>query len=183
MAFLDLEIGSLVGSGQRTEARRRLERQDRQVVLLARADRLPSQIPGARLLGRLLGMEAPRRLADPRLEALRRYAVTYRLAPAREVAEGEAAQAAGLSPVTLALTRDLVDRGRRPQRSTTPRRLLAVGAKVFASGVAAITVISGLEPLLNSRLLASMLAGIAGVIVAPFIARAGQPTEAGRGAR
>jgi len=60
----------------------RLAPLERQVILLARSDRASSLRQPGRIdaaLGWLFGWKPASKLADPRLEALRRYAVTFRL--------------------------------------------------------------------------------------------------------
>jgi hypothetical protein len=97
MAFLDFHQAPATGLAPFTRPAPRpvsaaaplFDRIERQVLILARGDRSSSLrvsplLDG--LLGRLFGTSRPNRLADPRLEALRRLAVTARLRGARAVA-------------------------------------------------------------------------------------------------
>ncbi len=52
---------------------------DRMVIELSRRDPAPSVAPPSRFFGRLFGARQPSALACPRLEALRRFAIHYRL--------------------------------------------------------------------------------------------------------
>ena len=106
MAFLDLEIGSPVAPTRTVEIR--LGAQECKVVRLARTDPMASlhRGPLGRMARFLFGIEAPHRLADARLEALRRYAVLYRVKGETPDALS-AARAAGFSDGELAIVRAL----------------------------------------------------------------------------
>ena len=106
MAFLDLEIGSPLPLSRAVETE--LGAQERRVVHLARTDQMVSLRRGrlGRIAHFLFGIEAPHRLADARLEALRRYAILYRVK--RDTPdELSAARAAGFSDGELAIVRAL----------------------------------------------------------------------------
>ncbi len=90
MAYLDLELDLPRRALDRVETRAmprhdpvaRLSMLERQVIQLAAADGRWSLSGSGRfqsVLAWLFGLERPNPLADPRLEALRRYAVTIRL--------------------------------------------------------------------------------------------------------
>lgn len=85
------------------DARALFSRLEHQVLFLARADRSSSLriLPFAdKLLNRLFGVTRPNRLADPKLEALRRLTVVARLRGARAVTlEMTRFLAAGFTPL------------------------------------------------------------------------------------
>lgn len=94
MAYLDLELDLPRRAIEHAEARimprhdpvSRLSALERQVIQLARADSRWSLAGASRFqsaLAAVFGLERPNPLADPRLEALRRYAVTLRLSAGR----------------------------------------------------------------------------------------------------
>jgi hypothetical protein len=172
MAYLDLTAGAPVGMFRSAaEAPRRLGPQERLVVLLSRRDPLWSLRPrttGSRLLKALFGMEAPHRLADPRLEALRRYAVTYRL-DCSELAEVERTAAGhGFVEVELAQVRRMIDApaasSRRGGLATALTRIIYLlgAALLFAS------LVSALMPAFDSMSIAFVVVAIAGLTLAPF---------------
>jgi hypothetical protein len=164
MAYMDFTADHSFAAAQTLLAPRRLESQERLVVLLSRNDPLWSLRPRhthSRLLNLLFGIEAPHALADGRLEALRRYAVTYRLRDAG-VAQAEAgALDAGFAASQLAQVRHMVDgaRGTRPRRSagTLIRQgLLAIAAFLIFYGAAA-----WLSPRFDSNLIAFVFVAVA----------------------
>ena len=94
MAYLDLELNLPRGALEQAQTRAtprhdpvsRLSMLERQVIQLARTDGRWSLAGSGRfqsVLATVLGLERPNPLADPRLEALRRYAVTLRLSAGR----------------------------------------------------------------------------------------------------
>lgn len=108
MAYLDLAFDlprtAIAAANPRHDHVSRLAPIERSVIQLARTDRASSlRTPGriAAALGWLIGWTPASKLADPRLEALRRYAVSFRLRgdalPAEEadrlIGAGFAAQA------------------------------------------------------------------------------------------
>jgi hypothetical protein len=179
MAFLDLDIGAPAGL-TRSEARiapvvAKLGVQERRVVLLARTDPQSSlrRGPVSRLTSLLFGIEQPHMLADTRLEALRRYAILYRVhGHALPSVEIEQAQAAGFSEDELAKARGLIDASyaaRRPRRSAREIATMVSGAAVAA--LAAFVGGSQLAAAIDSPLMAATLTGVAAVSLAPLAAR------------
>ena len=94
MAYLDLELNLPRGAFEQAQTRAtprldpvsRLSMLERQVIQLARTDGRWSLAGSGRfqsVLATLFALERPNPLADPRLEALRRYAVTLRLSAGR----------------------------------------------------------------------------------------------------
>jgi len=122
-----------------------LSPQERLVVVLSRRDPLWSLQPlkrRSRFLRWLFGIDAPHRLADGRLEALRRYAVSYRLLGGAAPDVDQAARNAGFAPSQLAQLRTMVDAvapaaqaGRVP--SSRQQALLALSAVLIVAGAAA----------------------------------------------
>jgi len=113
-----------------------LQRIERDVLLASRRDRPSSLERAGRFggwIGRLFGFAPVNRLADPRLEALRRFAVLLRRRGDRLPASEETRfRAAGFSPAQVAEVRRLIDGARAPRRKTWKRRYLALVALVFA---------------------------------------------------
>jgi hypothetical protein len=97
----------------------KLGRLERDVVMLARHDRLSSLQPAGRLARvgrRLFGLAGANRLADPRLEALRRFAVIeIRTGSAGNHEIGRLADA-GFSEIEIAQARQIALRYYRPSR-------------------------------------------------------------------
>jgi hypothetical protein len=174
MALLDLNAGVPAFEGRTIAIASQPERlapQERLVVLLSRRDPLSSLAPrgtGSRLLGWLFGMKAPHRLADERLEALRRFAVLHRLRQGGAAEAADDARRAGFSSAQLAQVRGLVDSAYavRPLRSVgalTQRILFAlVGLLAFAG----LTV--WLTPQFDSVLVAFALTAVGALTLAPF---------------
>lgn len=127
MAYLDLELANNAGYAVTTTRPLQLEELERQAVLVSRSDDARSLRTSGRIdrfKALVFGHRPASRLADERLEAIRRYAVLYRLKGAeldsREVA---VANSIGISAAKLALVRSMVDRGRLPAangRSAAP---------------------------------------------------------------
>jgi hypothetical protein len=178
MAFLDLTIGTPVARS-RSEKRiaavePKLGAQERKVVLLARTDPASSlkRSRMSRLTSVLFGIEPPHMLADTRLEALRRYAVLYRVhgrvLSAREI---EHARAAGLSDGELARARALIDVAHGAQvRVRGGAHILAMLFGVLMAGLLAFAAASMLATAIDSMLMAAMLTGLAFVSLAPLAA-------------
>jgi hypothetical protein len=181
MAFLDLELGApaaLARSEQRMGAAfPRLGVQERRAVLLARRDPSSSLHRGfgSRLMSLLFGIETPHMLADSRLEALRRYALLYRIhGKALAAIEIERAQDAGYSDGELARARALIDAAfavRQPRRSNV--HILAIALGVAMAALLAFAAVSELAPTVDSPLIAAILAGLAIVSLAPAAGRKG----------
>ncbi|MDH7640924.1 hypothetical protein [Sphingomonas oryzagri] len=112
-----------------------LARVERDVLLASRRDRVSSlrgNSPPSRWIARLFGIEPANRLADPRLEALRRFAVLLRRRGDRLPAtEQTRIVAAGFTPLQVAEVRRLLQ-AERPTRVGWKRRYIAMVAIVFA---------------------------------------------------
>jgi hypothetical protein len=175
MAYMDFTADHSFAAAQVSPAARRLESQERLVVLLSRTDPLWSLRPRhthSRLLNLLFGIEAPHALADGRLEALRRYAVTYRLRDASVEEAERGALEAGYAASQLAQVRHMVDgaRGTRPQRSVGAlirQGLLALAALLVFFGAA-----SWLSPRFDSTLIAFVFVAVAMLGFASFASKA-----------
>ncbi|PXA87771.1 hypothetical protein DMC47_31330 [Nostoc sp. 3335mG] len=113
-----------------------LQRVERDVLLASRHDRSASlKRPGPirRWIGRLFGFAEANRLADPRLEALRRFAVLLRRKGDRLPAPEESRLLlAGFSPTQMIEIRRLIEGENPPRRPAWKRRYLALVALVFA---------------------------------------------------
>jgi hypothetical protein len=177
MAYLDLNEGNPfeTTTARDMPAERRLGAQERLVVLLSRKDPLWSLRPRhsqSRLLRFLFGIEAPHRLADPRLEALRRYAVTYRLRDAGTAEAEMDATDLGFTANQLAQMRQLIDGARanrvRPAAAATLRSLLLMlaGLLIF------FDLTAWLSPRVDSTLIGFVVAAVALVSFAPLLAQA-----------
>jgi len=114
-----------------------VQRVERDVLLASRHDR-PSSLRRTGLIGRwsnrLFGFEEVNRLADPRLEALRRFAVLLRRRAEHLPASEEARiLAAGFSPAEVAEIRRLIESERTLRRAAWRRGYLALAALVLAA--------------------------------------------------
>lgn len=175
MAYLDLaatrpfEASTAVRQGGA-----RLGSQERLVVLLSRTDPLWSVRPrrtGGRLLGFLFGMEAPHRLADPRLEALRRYAVAYRLRDEGAEDAEAAALRAGFSGAQLAQARHMIDGARAHHVHKSSGALVRQGLLTLAAFLIFYGATAWLSPRLDSALIAFVFVAVAALSVAPLAAK------------
>jgi hypothetical protein len=92
---------------------------ERAVVALSRADPISSLRPNSRKRGWILGLPAgPLPLANPRLEALRRYAILRRVhGAARVEAERDQLHEAGFDNSKIQEIDDLVDPSRQHRRA------------------------------------------------------------------
>ena len=181
MAFLDLTVGAPPVQGELRGAHgdRVLDAQERKIVLLARTDPVSSlQRSGIHRVMRILfGIEPPHRLADQRLEALRRFAVLYRVhgsaLPMREI---ERALAAGHSESVLARARALIDRTHGVQ--VAPRTALSLVAPIVVLAIIAWIAVVALVPVVDSAALAIVLTGVGFASVLPLLAGSGVRTIA-----
>lgn len=132
MAYLDRDLFEAGGTSptpriDRAEsaARSSLSAIERQVVMLSLGDprsSLAGQSAWRRRLDALLGLRRPNRLADPRLEALRRLAVLMRLDGfATDASEYEAFTAAGFRPGAAEEVYSFVTPHRAPVSRRTSR--------------------------------------------------------------
>lgn len=141
MAYVDTRPHELVWSPfffASTPARHEplLRRVERDVLLASRRDTISSlgePTPLGRWTGRMLGLRARNRLADPQLEALRRFAVLLRRRGDRLAAAEQARiVAAGFSPAQIAEIRRLSEAEPPPRRTRWKRRYVAAVALAFA---------------------------------------------------
>jgi hypothetical protein len=182
MAYLDLTANhpfAIEPSNVAAEAR--LSGRERMVVVLSRTDPLWSLRPRhthSRALRFLFGIEAPHQLADQRLEALRRYAVTYRL---RDVGVSEAeagAVAAGFSARQLGQARHMVDGARANHSRKSANRLIGPGLLALAVSLIIYGATAWLSPRFDSTLIAFVLVAVAMLGFASFAG--GEPVRGSR---
>jgi hypothetical protein len=172
MALLDLAAGVPSFEGRTLAApAERLGAQERLVVLLSRKDPLWSLKPhntGSRLLAFLFGIEAPHQLADGKLEALRRFAVTYRLDRLASVEAARTAEDFGLSRGQLDQVRRLVDSAYATPSQRTVGALIRQAIFALAAILIFSSITAWLAPALDSRLIAFVLVAVAFLTIAPF---------------
>ena len=183
MAFLDLTVGAPVPVRQdekRAITTARLGAIERQVVLLSRSDTaasLAARTTVSRISAMLFGIGAPQRLADPRLEALRRYAVMYRL-NGDDAAETDAARAAGYSDGELAQARGLLDRIRGTAPNTGGRLARLMGSLALLGGLTTASALALID-YFDSEALAIILTGVGlASLLSLFAERSSGPTAA-----
>ncbi|HEY0313256.1 MAG TPA: hypothetical protein VGC56_12265 [Allosphingosinicella sp.] len=147
MAYLDLRLGVGLNGGLAAGtavpapelAPRRLGRPERDAIALALSEGRTALLLGrvSRLLGRLwLGMNDEPVFAAERIEAIRRYAVRYRLeGGGLALAEDDRLRAAGVDEVDAAELRALVDGHAADAPKRRPGRLAAqlLGALLIAA--------------------------------------------------
>ena len=171
MAYLDLASDPYLDRSARMDApAQRLNSQERLVVLLSRSDPLWSLRPRqghSRMLRFLFGIEAPHHLADPRLEALRSYAVTYRLDDASVSDAEEAAMRAGFSASQLAQVRQMAEGVRAQRRRKPADRPIAIALLTLAALLCVYDATAWLGPKLDSSLLAFVLVAVGLLSLAP----------------
>lgn len=133
MAYLDLtaELPLIpIGHALKSE-RTQLNRIEREAVMLAKKDRRSSIRPIGVLrktAGRLFGLPARNRLADPRLEALRRFAVAIAHdTPARSDDEADALRTLGFTSGQINRARAIAE-GFRIRRSSGIGQLAVIPA-------------------------------------------------------
>jgi hypothetical protein len=176
MAYLDLTANHPFETAARSSAPAdvRLSSQERLVVQLSRNDPLWSLRPRhthSKLLRYLFGIEAPHHLADTRLEALRRYAVTYRLRDP-SVAEVEAgALAAGFAASQLAQARHMIDGARAVRAHKSMANIIRQVLLTLAAFMVIYAATAWLSPRLDSTLIAFVFVAVATVSFASFAAR------------
>ncbi|PXA86912.1 hypothetical protein DMC47_33630 [Nostoc sp. 3335mG] len=146
MAYLDLAAadaitGSYPSASSARSASRRLNSAERAAVLLARSDR-PSSVAGTGYLGKVgeivFGLRRPNRLADIRLEALRRFAIATAHNKARLAAwEANELRLLRYSEQEIGEASALAGQFRRPRASGSLTyalfALLLVGAFLWAN--------------------------------------------------
>ena len=176
MAYLDLAAQHpFESSAPMVAPAKRLSAQERLVVVLSRTDPLWSLRPRhthSRVLRFLFGIEAPHHLADPRLEALRRYAVTYRLRGASLAEAEEQAVQAGFSPSQLAQVGNMADGA----RAAAPRRSagspIVHGLLPLAAFLSLYGAVAWLGPRMDSSLIGFVLVAVMVLSFVSFAAKA-----------
>ena len=171
MAYLDLTATHPFEAMACVAAPKKLSAQERQVVLLSRNDPLWSLRPRhthSRLLRYLFGIEAPHRLADGKLEALRNYAVTYRLRDAGQEDAERSALGVGFAVNQLAQVRNMIDsvraaRSRRTASGVVRQALFALVAVLIFSGATA-----WFSPRFDSNLIAFVFVAVGLLSLASF---------------
>jgi hypothetical protein len=111
-----------------------------------------------RLCRSVVGGARPRALSNARLEALRRYAVIYRIAGAPGADVDRQARSAGFTEDQLALVRLIVDRS-RPRTQSASRRLTIAGA-ILGSLLITLGAGAWLSRQLDNPVVASIVIGI-----------------------
>ncbi|HWI85971.1 MAG TPA: hypothetical protein VNT42_06560 [Sphingomonas sp.] len=161
----------------------KLSSQERLVILLSRRDPVGSLRPPrsySRLVRFLFGIDPPHRLADTRLEALRRYAVTYRLRHPDAQRVEAAAIDAGFADRQLAQVRQMLEHARLPQRRGAGAFLCqSLLVLDFVLGFYCAT--AWLSARLGSVLVAFVIAAVAVVSFAPVLAEPHLSRRPGRG--
>ena len=176
MAYLDLTANHPFETTARSSAPAdvRLSSQERLVVRLSRNDPLWSLRPRhthSKLLRYLFGIEAPHQLADTRLEALRRFAVTYRLRDP-SIAEVEAgALEAGFAASQLTQARHMIDGARAVRAHKSAAHIIRQALLTLAAFMAFYGLTAWLSPRLDSMLMAFVFVAVATVSFASFAAR------------
>lgn len=172
MAYLDTSAGLLQGLSNSMPAEAILSPLELRTLQLSHADgraslRAPRRIE--RLGAMLFGSRRMSGLANPRLEALRRFAILYRLEGAAiDVAETARAEAAGFSAAALERVRRIVDS--RPRHAGPLMRAASTLAAVALATVAGLTLYFWLADELD-RPVAAILLGVIAVTLAPIFAK------------
>jgi len=188
MAYLDLRLAEGLSAGTAAPAPelppRRLGRPERDAIALALSEGRAALRLGrvSRVLGRAwLGMNEERLFAADRIEAIRRYAVRYRLeGGALPVAEDDRLRAAGVDEVEAAHLRAIVDdhvlAKPMPRVARAARRLLGGLLVAALPALAAAIVYSWLAGQLEDRLSALVLSIVLVVALVSPVVVAGHPT-------
>jgi len=171
MAYLDLTANHPFEAVACVAAPRKLSAQERLVVVLSRKDPLWSLRPRhthSKLLRLLFGIEAPHQLADRRLEALRNYAVTYRLRDETLPEAENVALRAGFAVNQLAQVRQIIDGARAVRKGRTigafvRQALFALVGFLILTGAAA-----WISPRFDSPLIAFVFVAIGVLSFASF---------------
>jgi hypothetical protein len=147
---------------------------ERKVIMLSRNDVAPAGPIGlaiARLTRPLFGLEAPRALADPRLEALRRFAIFTRIECGRP-SRGEIARfvAAGFDAAQIDAVYALCWERNPRRRGFAARRRHVVMAIAIWSGILP-PVAAGLTDYFDDDLLGPLGASLLFAGIAPMLAK------------
>lgn len=169
MAYLDTRAGLLEGLAGTVSAEAALSPLELRTLQLSQADgraslRAPRRIE--RIGAMLFGSRRVSGLANTRLEALRRFAILYRLDGSRlDSGEIARAEAAGLSAVMLDRVRHIVDGW--PRRAGALVRAASLLAAVGLTGVAGVAgyfwLADELDPMVSA-----ILVGAVAVTLAPL---------------
>ena len=188
MAYLDFRVADALAAGTAAPAPelapRRLGRPERDAIALALSEARTALRLGRmlRVLGRAwLGMNEERLFAADRIEAIRRYAVHYRLeGSALSVAEDARLQAAGVDEIEAAELRAIVDghvlAKPKPRAGRIGRRLLGGLLVAALPALAAAILYSWLAGQLEDRLSALVLSIVLVVALVSPVVVAGHPT-------
>ncbi|NYT41101.1 hypothetical protein HZY97_10065 [Sphingomonas sp. R-74633] len=172
MAYLDSQSGLLEGLAGSVPSEAMLTPLELRTLQLSQADgraslRAPNRIE--RLGAMLFGSRRVAGLANPRLEALRRFAILYRLdGAAIDAAEMMRAEAAGLSAGMLDRVRRIVDGW--PRHAGPLLRAASLLVAVALATTAGLTLYFWLADELD-RPVAAILLGAIAVTLAPIFAR------------
>ena len=162
MAYVDFTGGFTAGDTRQDVAL--LTRAERQVVLLARRD-TPSSLRKPRHLGRalrwLFKLETANRLADPRLEALRAFAVQTARSRKADLAS---LLEQGFSPAKIEQARWLASSLRRPRGRTARAVQFAI------AGVAAALTYTTTETYLGDATMTAILSALVGLPLLSLVA-------------
>jgi hypothetical protein len=168
MAYFDAAYDVGRGAGI-TQPGRRLDRLERDVLLLSRGDArwsLRPAGPARRLVARLFGRAAPNRLADPQLEALRRFAVLLRRhGPALHTEEEARLIAAGYDADRIAQARRLIASEPRRRALLRPVDLL-MPAAVLLLAIGSFELVAGE---VGDRVIGAILLTVAMLAFAPIV--------------
>jgi hypothetical protein len=150
-----------------------LSREERQIVLLSRRDAtatLRTPGPVARAVRLLFGLQSANRLANPRLEALRRFAVLRRVLgdALPETEFGQLVDAGYDNAAANDVDRLLLDRVSRPAREVSRTILLTLLVSLATVGMIQLGRVLGHR--LDDVLLGFVLAGLIGTSAVPVTA-------------
>jgi len=192
MAYLDLRLGGgldgALAAGTAAPAPelapRRLGRPERDAIALALSEGRTALLLGrvARVFGRLwLGMNDEPVFAAERIEAIRRYAVRYRLeGGGLALAEDDRLRAAGLDEIEAAELRAIVDTHASEAPKRRPGRLIGqlLGALLIAAipMLGAAILYSWLADQVEDRLSALVVSIVLVVALVSPVALAGHPS-------
>lgn len=167
MAYLDTRAGLLEGLAGTVSAEAALSPLELRTLQLSQADgraslRAPRRIE--RLGAMLFGSRRVSGLANARLEALRRFAILYRIKGSRlDSGEVARAEAAGLSELMLDRVRHIVDGW--PRRTGALVRAASLLASVGLAGVAGVAcylwLADELDPMVSAILVGAVVVTLA----------------------
>jgi hypothetical protein len=172
MAYIDFTLAPSAPRPAAAASAFLLDETEQAVIRLSSRDAPSSVARGGRLsqlAERLFGLARPNPLADPRLEALRRFAILYRRrGEAACAAEEPLLEAAGYTRRQIAHARRLLEPEHARRRKTRLR--LELGLLTMGGVLLAISTHRGLSAALDSPLMALILLGLGAVTVSPLVA-------------